>query len=258
MEKHSEHGNHKPASPAGGYSPGEHAMPGGLSLAANGLRFVPAETWFELGVPATWTFEIVDGNGDIVTVFEESHGELAHLILVRRDLTEFQHLHPTLEADGTWRIEDLTFSEPGVYRAFVDVVVENRPTTLGHDVFVPGEMPAKTRPAASRQAQSQNYEIELRTDEIAAGDHTPLTFDIRDNDERVPQLKPYLGAFGHLVALRDGDLAYLHIHPEETDPESGRVEFSAQFPTPGRYRLFLQVKPDGHLITSSFDIEIDR
>ncbi|WP_211263600.1 hypothetical protein [Halalkalicoccus paucihalophilus] len=233
-------------------------MPSGLSLAANGLRFVPAETWFELGVPATWTFEIIDDNGDIVTVFEDSHGELAHLILVRRDLTEFQHLHPTLETDGTWRIENLEFSEPGVYRVFVDIVVDSRPTTLGHDVFVPGEMPAKTRPAASRQAQSQNYRIELRTDEIAAGEHTQLMFDIRDDDERVPQLKPYLGAFGHLVALRDGDLAYLHIHPEETDPESGRVEFGAQFPTPGRYRLFLQAKPDGNLITSSFDIEIDR
>lgn len=38
----------------------------------------------------------------------------------------------------------------------------------------------------------------------------------------VTDLKPYVGAFGHLVALRAGDLAYLHVHPDGA-PGDGRT-----------------------------------
>ena len=48
-------------------------------------------------------------------------------------------------------------------------------------------------------------------------------------------LEPYLGAFGHLVAIRAGDLAYLHVHPEG---ETG-LRFVVDVPTAGVYRLFL-------------------
>ena len=50
-------------------------------------------------------------------------------------------------------------------------------------------------------------------------------------------IQPYLGAKGHLVALREGDLAFLHVHPD-----ANRLRFEATFPTAGRYRLFLQFK----------------
>ena len=33
---------------------------------------------------------------------------------------------------------------------------------------------------------------------------------------------PYLGARGHLVALREGDLAYLHVHAEEDELRTHR------------------------------------
>ena len=97
----------------------------------------------------------------------------------------------------------------------------------------------------------------LRPDEVTAGEDTVLTFEVQRNGEAISELAPYLGARGHLVALREGDLAYLHVHPIETDAESGIVEFRARFPTRGRYRLFLQARPKGELITTSFDMRID-
>jgi hypothetical protein len=60
--------------------------------------------------------------------------------------------------------------------------------------------------------------------------------------------EPYLGAGGHLVALRDGDLAFLHVHPAQDHS----VEFDATFPTEGRYRLFLQFKHAGRVHTVAF------
>jgi hypothetical protein len=76
----------------------------------------------------------------------------------------------------------------------------------------------------------------------------------------VTSLQPYLGAFGHLVSLRDGDLAYLHTHPaaEAHDGDRGgpTVAFATEFPTAGSYRLFLDFKADGKVHTAEFTVTV--
>ncbi|MFC7216363.1 hypothetical protein ACFQO4_20095 [Saliphagus sp. GCM10025334] len=196
-----------------------------------------------------------DEVGNPVTEFEETHDQLAHLLLVRRDLTRFQHLHPTLADDGTWSAE-FALPDPGVYRAFVDVLVEGQPTTLGVDLLSSGPSQYEERPQSTREAEVDGYDVELTSREIAVGETVDLEFEIRQDGD-LAHLDPYLGALGHLVTLRDGDLAYLHVHPEETDPEDGVVRFAVRFPTTGRYRLFLQARPNGELITTSFDVDVE-
>lgn len=254
MEDHSTRGGHDSTR---GYGPSGHAAPGGTTLAANGLRFDPSETRFDPGEFAEWTFRIVDDDGDVVTDFEEAHGEYGHLIVVRRDMTRFQHRHPNLGPDGTWRVGTFGLSDPGAYRAFVDVVADGTPTTLGFDLFASGAGVVAPRPDSSRRASDGAYDVELLAGDVAAGERSRLPFEIRRDGRPVERLEPYLGARGHLVALREGDLAYLHVHPEQSAPESGRVAFGARFPTPGRYRLFLQTKPDGNLITTRFDVRVE-
>lgn len=243
--------------PPQGYGPSGHATLGGLSVDTDELRFVPSSTHFTSGTPVDWSFQIVSSDGKVVTDFDEVHGQPGHLIVVRRDLTQFRHLHPTLDSDGTWRVEAFTLPEPGVYRTFVDLMVNGVPTTLGFDLFASGGMEVAPRPDVSRRATTEGYDVELQTDEIRAGETVRLVFEIGRDGEPVTRLDPYLGAFGHLVALCEGDLAYLHVHPQETSPDSGRVEFGARFPTPGRYRLFLQSKPDGSLIMTQHDIRVE-
>ena len=259
MEDHPDHGGRGGHShgTTRGYAPEGHAAPGGLSLAANGLRFEPSETRFDPGTATDWTFRIVRDDGTAVTDFEQAHGERSHLVVVRRDLTRFQHRHPTLEPDGTWRAERFALPEPGVYRAFVDVVVDGQPTTLGFDLFASGPWDAEARPGSTREATAGGYDVTLRADEPLAPGGNRLAFRVRRDGAPVSELDEYLGALGHLVALREGDLGYLHVHPEDTAPDSGRVEFGAQFPTPGRYRLFLQTRPHGTLITTRFDLTVE-
>lgn len=233
---------------------GSHALPGGLTVSANGLRLEASDTRIDSGADLEWSYEIRDEEG-VVTEFEETHDQLAHLILVRRDLTRFQHLHPELGEDGTWSME-FSLPDPGAYRAFVDVLVEGRPTTLGVDLLASGPADYEMPPASTREATADGYDVAMSPEDVPPAESVPLEFEIRDDGGVVP-LEPYLGALGHLVALRDGDLAYLHVHPEETDPEDGRVRFAVRFPTAGRYRLFLQAKPRGELITASFDVRIE-
>ncbi|AQL44713.1 hypothetical protein BV210_18335 (plasmid) [Halorientalis sp. IM1011] len=251
MGNHIEHDSH---SLPRGYGPSGHATVGGLAVAANGYRFAPSSTHFTPGDSADWEFRVVREDGSVETAFEEAHDQRGHLIVVRRDLTRFQHLHPTLEDNGTWRVEGFTLPEPGVYRAFIDVVIDGRPLTLGFDLFADGSTVVEPQPDAGRRATVEEYTVELSTDEAVATRPTRLTFEIRRDRAPVTRLDPYLGALGHLVGLREGDLAYVHVHPEETNSDSGRVEFVATFPTPGKYRLFFQAKPDGNLITTAHDI----
>ena len=68
-----------------------------------------------------------------------------HVIVVRRDLRRYQHLHPTQGADGAWT-SALTLPEAGVYRAFADFKVAGEQHTLGIDLFVPGTSRRRTFP----------------------------------------------------------------------------------------------------------------
>ena len=87
-----------------------------------------------------------------------------------------------------------------------------------------------------------------------------LTLTVTRNGEKVTDLEPYLGAYGHLVALRAGDLAYLHVHPEGT-PGDGVTEpgpevvFYAQVPSEGRYHLYLDFMHEGVVRTASFTVD---
>ena len=85
---------------------------------------------------------------------------------------------------------------------------------------------------------------------IAAG--AEMAFDVTRNGRPVA-VEQYLGAKGHLVALRQGDLAFLHVHPDE-----GRPTFMATFPTAGTYRLFLQFRAAGRVHTAAFTREVAR
>ena len=86
-----------------------------------------------------------------------------------------------------------------------------------------------------------------------AGEESELEFVVRHDGEVVNDLDDYLGAKGHLVALRDGDLAYLHVHPEED-----RLLFETEFPTAGTYRLYLQFDHGGTVRTGELTVHAEE
>ena len=83
----------------------------------------------------------------------------------------------------------------------------------------------------TRTARVGDYGSSL-TGDLVPGETSPVTATVTRDGEPVTDLQPYLGAYGHLVALREGDLAYLHVHPEESDagPE---IPFLAEVPSDG-------------------------
>ena len=156
-----------------------------------------------------------------------------HLIVVRRDATGFQHVHPEMAADGTWSLP-VTLPAAGSYRAFADFTpAGGTGTVLGVDLAAPGPFEPVAH-APSRTAHVDGYTVELAGD-LLPGRASPVTLTVTRDGQPVTDLQPYLGAYGHLVALREGDLAYLHVHPDGAPGDGARagpqVEFVAEVPT---------------------------
>ena len=170
-----------------------------------------------------------------------------HLILARRDLSGFQHLHPAQGADGSWSAP-VRLADAGSYRLFADFSHEDTPRTLAADLRVDGDADLRPLPAPRATAKSDGgYDVRLDADSPRPGQEADLTFTITRNGAPV-KTEPYLGAGGHLVALREGDLAFLHVHPTE---DHG-VEFETELEKTSRYHLYLQFKHDGRVHTAEF------
>ena len=221
----------------------------GVSVAADGLRLVPVRTTFSAGRTERLAFRIVDRNGSAVLDYDVEHTKRLHLIVVRRDLTGLQHLHPVLGGDGTWSTP-LRIAQPGAYRVLADFTRNGKKSVLGVDATVPGAASVHTLPAPSHVAATNGYRIRLVDTLLRAGNETTLTFRIT-RAGRVVHPDPYLGARGHLVVLREGDLSYSHVHPAEDS-----LDFDAELPSAGRYRAFLQFSAGGAIHTAAFTLEV--
>jgi hypothetical protein len=231
---------------------GDHeatGVPAGLALAEGGLRLDVDRRRFAAGRMERLDFRILNERGRAVRDFEVEHDRRMHLIVVRRDLTGFRHLHPRMAPDGTWSVP-LELNGPGSYRVFADFKSGGASRTLGADVHAAGAFEPSNLPHPSRRATTgDGYEVRLAEVE------DELRFTVYLDGRRIGDIEPYLGARGHLVALREGDLAFLHVHPESEATEGGDMRFRVEYPSAARYRLFLQFKHDGRVRTVAFTEE---
>jgi hypothetical protein len=217
----------------------------------DGLTLELVRTSTKPGERFDLAFRIADRRGETVRDFDVEHTKRMHLIVVRRDMTGFQHLHPTESADGTWSVP-ATLPDPGTYRVFADFSTAGKPHTLADDLVVDGTVRSQELPEPVGSVDVDGMRVSLAQGAGNAGAESQMRFTVT-RDGKPVAVEPYLGARGHLVALRRGDLAFLHVHPDEDS-----LSFMAEFPSAGRYRLFLQFQVDGRVHTAAFTQEVSR
>ena len=104
------------------------------------------------------------------------------------------------------------------------------------DLYLASDYGTAAAPVAT--TTTDGYEVELAAERSDTGEVT-AELTVRRDGQPVTDLEPYLGAKGHLVAMRTGDLAYAHVHPVDGDDEApGAVTFDAELSSAGRYGLF--------------------
>jgi hypothetical protein len=226
------------------------------------------------GMPFTMIFKVRHpGTGDAVKSYEVVHDKRYHLFVISQDLTVFQHLHPELQADGSWEL-GLTLPKPGYYRVLSDFLPSGgSPQFLGRTLVTTDfeedleSQAAHLEPDAvlTKTVESITASVELEPSKLIAGQYGHLRFMLTDaaTGEPITDLQPYLGAFGHTLILSEDMLDYVHSHPSagpDNDISKGfggpRVTFEGYMPRPGLYRAWTQFLRKDHLTTVSFTFSV--
>lgn len=235
----------------------------GLGLAHDGFQLTEVGAPGTLGTEGELSLTVTGPDGKAVTGYEPDHDKELHLIVVRADGQHFRHVHPERDAAGAWSIP-WEWEAAGTYRIFADFVPAEtgEGVTLTTSVHVAGDYAPEPPTEQVRSTTVDGFEVSVAGG-LVANESATLTITVHRDGEPVTTLEPYLGAFGHLVALRDGDLAYLHVHPHGQEPKASetsgpQITFEATAPTPGRYLLYLDFQVDGQVHTAEFVIDAEH
>lgn len=235
----------------------------------------------------TYTFRILQPNGQPQMNFLFDQTKLLHFLAVRDDFTGFAHVHPTLAPDGIWSVQ-LPLTEPGPYQLYVDFLMkdalgEPQHLVLRRQLTVPG--PYKLSPivpAATQSATVDGYTITFDFSQITTMNGTHLSAPkawtvmympatVTYMGQPVHDLQPYLAVFAHFTAFNVTNHLYGHAHPLEyagagregwpasTMPhlEGGPdLTFHAEFPGAGDYVSYVEFQTAGVLHTASLTLHV--
>ncbi len=237
--------------------PGHNHSADSMNHQSHGAAVAPTEAAFEMNgyqlvteqiATNGATFHLLDTNGDTVTNFAKSHGAFLHTILVRPDLSGFQHVHPAINADGSWTVP---ITEPGQWHMVFEATPIAGGTPLTQSIIVAANIDDETVVAATPLPPAADI---VEIDGLVVTRHG-FEFTVSNTDgTAATDLEPYLEQVAHLVALRQGDLAFTHLHP--LDSAVGTFDFGQGVVAPGTYRLFLQFGHAGVVLTVPFTVVI--
>lgn len=198
----------------------------------------------------SFALRAADGRHLAAADLEIVHEKRLHLIVVSDDLRTYRHLHPE-ESGGVWRVDaDL----PGgvAYRIYAD--------------FKPAAgAPLVVSEAVGRRLGAADLPEPGLDDRATDGDLTvahegigdAMRFTLRQDGRPPADLRPYLGALGHVLVFKHGAPdVYVHAHADDVaPPPDGVLGFVAPLPGAGRYTTFAQFDVGGELRLVSFTFD---
>ena len=230
--------------------------------------------------PTTVSFKIIQPSGQPLTAYKRGAGPHTgiHLIFVRDDLSAIIHLHPPVAPSGELT-EHVTFPAPGRYRLVVDAYPAHLPNgqpnfQLFRSLTVAGSAAAKPLPPPSAAVTVDGYRFALQGNpKLRAIQPTFLHLTVTDPNGRPAQFTPWFGALAHAIFFHAGTLDYFHTHVcsagaigctsvlgrsrvtgRSTTP--GRLDVGVLLPESGTWRLFLQTRVNGHILTAPFTLHV--
>ena len=229
--------------------------------------------------PTRLSFAIRQPSGAPLTSYRRGAGPHTgiHLIVVRDDLGVIVHRHPPVASSGRV-VETLDFPTPGPYRVLVDaypaLAGAPRNFQLHEDVRVAGSYRPRALPTFSPVVTEDGYRVALHGPKrIHPVEATTLTASVTDPGGRPVRFKPWFGALAHAIFFRAGSLDYFHTHvcgPATPGCTSvlggatvigrpagpGQLHVGVLLPVAGTWRLFLQFRDRGRVVTAPFTLRV--
>ena len=240
--------------------------------------FMPAAA-VRAGKPVRVGFTIVQPNGKPLTQFKRGAGPHTgvHLIIVRRDLAAIVHRHPPVAANGRL-VDTITFPEPGPYRVVIDVYPKDVSGSVPNfqlfsTIRVAGAYRPQPLPAFTPAETVDGVRFTLHgTPHLHAVEPAFLDFSVTDAGKPAT-FTPWFGALAHAIFFRKGSLDYFHTHVcapgasgctsligaakvTGTSATPGKLSVGVLVPVPGTWRLFLQCRVDGRVVTAPFTLHV--
>jgi len=204
--------------------------------------------------------EIKNRDGEPIGAFERNHEKLLHLMVISKDLSYFNHIHPEYQGNGVFEIAN-NFPAGGEYRLIADFKPSGGDAMTKMEwVRIEGERaePVPVVPEESLDKIVEGNRVKLAIDQLAANKELTLSFSIRDEqtDQPVTDLQPYLGAIGHVVILTEDGERYVHAHAEEDQGTGPDAIFETSFPRSGIYKIWGQFQRNNRVFTVSYVINV--
>ena len=232
----------------------------------------------EPGRPTTLRFHVEQPSGGALTKFKTGSGPHTgvHLIIVRGDLSTIIHRHPPIGPDGTIT-QSVTFPSAGPWRVLVDVYPDLGANTLQNfqltrDVKVSGAYAARPLPRFRATQTVAGYRFTMRAPKtVKALKPELLEVNVTDPSGKPATFTPWYGALAHAIFFKRGSLDYFHTHVcgagakgctsaiggsrvtgKSTTP--GKLSVGVLLPTPGTWRVFVQIQSEGRHISAPFTL----
>jgi len=172
--------------------------------------------------PVNLTFQVKEGD-QVLTDFDVVHEKTSHLILVSGDYLDFQHVHPDLDATGKFTMKDVVFARPGLYYVFLDVTPQgSKQIVKRFEVNVEGKGQPLVLKEDTLTRGLGDIRVQLKSDPfpLKKGD-AQLHFQLTRQGKPVTNIKPFMGAMGHVIALGKDGAPFLHVHPLDAHDNHG-------------------------------------
>lgn len=239
---------------------------------------------------------LIPDHGKMMHLFlvrEGSLEALAHLHPTREEGVGFVTVLPSPLPPGRYRAYGDVVHESGLARTLVAVVdvPADMPAAAPADTddsWLVGTPIAPAPPSAGALTSALTDGGRMtweRAGSLVAGPETSIRVLVRDARGAPATLDPYMGMRGHAIVMRDDGKVFVHLHPAGTisvgaqrrieemeggaarresaghaamaaEGAAGVVKFPFAFPSPGRYRVWVQVRTGGAVRTGTFDTSV--
>jgi len=212
--------------------------------------------------PARIRIAMTKRDGASIDRFDITHEKLLHLIVVSKDLSYFNHIHPEYVGGGVFEIDN-DFPFGGSYRLIADFKPTGGDAVTKMTWVSLQDEPEETNPivpSGELVDAADGVQAKLNIERLGAKTDSTLTFELSDSatGEPVTDLEPYLGAIGHVVVLSEDGSRYVHVHAEDGQGAGPRAVFEASFPSKGVYKIWAQFQREGRVITLSYVVDVPR